>query len=58
MAGWLRQHIGDAIVRGPEASRLWMCGSELLWAGVRLRPGTWASLPLGVRRESGVEARP
>jgi hypothetical protein len=56
MAGWLRQKLGDAIVRGPEAGLSVDGTARVAEAWVRLRPGMRASVPLGVLGEAAVEA--
>lgn len=56
MAGWLRQRLGDAIVRGPEAGLSMDGSARVAEAWVRLRPGMRASVPLGALGECGVEA--
>ena len=56
MAGWLRQRLGDAILRGPEAGLSMDGSARVAEAWVRLRPGMRASLPLGALGECGVEA--
>ncbi len=56
MAGWLRQRLGDAIVRGPVAGLSIDGAARVAEAWVRLRPGMRASVPLGVIGECGVEA--
>lgn len=56
MAGWLRERLGSAIVRGPEAGTSLDGTARVATAWVRLRPGMRASLPLGALGECGVEA--
>ena len=56
MAGWLRQKLGDAIVRGPEAGLSVDGTARVAEAWVHLRPGMRASVPLGVLGEAAVEA--
>ena len=56
MAGWLRQKLGDAIVRGPEAGVSVDGTARVAEAWVRLKPGMRASVPLGALGECGVEA--
>jgi hypothetical protein len=58
MAGWLRQRLGEAVVRGPEAG-VSLDGSARVaraWVRLRLRPGMRASVPLRAFGEAGVEA--
>lgn len=57
MAGWLRQALGDALVRGPEPSTSLDGAARVAHAWVRLRPGMRASLPLGALGEVSVEPR-
>lgn len=56
MAGWLRQRLGDAIVRGPEAGLSVDGSARVAEAWIKLRPGMRASVPLGAIGECGVEA--
>ena len=56
MASWLRQKLGDAVVRGPEAGVSLDGTARVAKAWVRLRPGMRASFPLGALGECGVEA--
>ena len=56
MASWLRQKLGDAVVRGPEAGVSLDGTARVAKAWVRLRPGMRASVPLGALGEAGVEA--
>jgi hypothetical protein len=56
MAGWLRDKLGSAIVRGPEAGLSLDATARVANAWVRLRPGIRASFPLGALGEVGVEA--
>lgn len=56
MAGWLRERLGDAVVRGPEAGVSVDGSARVAKAWVRLRPGMRASVPLGAFGEAGVEA--
>ncbi len=56
MAGWLRQRLGDVLVRGPEAGVRLDGSARLAKAWVRLRPGMRASVQLGAYGEAGVEA--
>lgn len=56
MAGWLRDKLGGAIVRGPEAGLSLDGTARVANAWVRLRPGMRASFPLGALGECGVEA--
>lgn len=56
MAGWLREKLGDAVVRGPEAGLSLDGTARVAVAWVRLRPGMRASFPLGALGEVGVEA--
>lgn len=55
IAGWLRQRLGDAIVRGPEA---WLSAdrtARVATVWMRLRPGMRASVPLGALGELAIE---
>lgn len=56
MAGWLRQRLGDVIVRGREVGLSMDGSARVAEAWVRLRPGRRASVPLGALGECGVEA--
>ena len=56
MAGWLREKLGDAIVRGPEAGLSLDGTARVANAWVRLRAGMRASFALGALGEVGVEA--
>ncbi len=56
IAGWLRQKLGDAVMRGPEAGVSLDGSARVAKAWVRLRPGMRASVPLGALGEAGVEA--
>ena len=56
MAGWLRQKLGDAVVRGPVAGLSADGTARVAEAWVRLRPGMRAGVPLGALGECGVEA--
>ena len=56
MAGWMRQKLGDAIVRGPEAGISLDGTARVANVMVRLRPGMAASFPLGALGEVGIEA--
>lgn len=56
MVGWLRQRVGDAIVRGPEEALSLEGSARVANAWVRLRAGMRASFPLGALGEVGVEA--
>lgn len=56
MAGWLRQKLGDAVVRGPEAGVSLDGTARVAKAWVKLRPGMQARLPLGALGECGLEA--
>ena len=47
MAGWLRERLGDAIVRGPEEGLSLDGTAKVANAWVRLRAGMRASFPLG-----------
>jgi hypothetical protein len=55
MAGWLRQRLGEAVVRGPEAGVSLDGTARVAKAWVRLRPGMRASMPLGALGEAGIE---
>jgi hypothetical protein len=55
-ATWLRQNLGDAIVRGPEPALSLDGSARVAQAWVRLRPGMRAAFPLGAMGEVGVEA--
>ena len=57
MAGWLRQKLGDAVVRRPESGVRRDGSARVGKAWVRLRPGMRASVPLGAFGEAGIEAR-
>ena len=56
MAGWLRQRLGEAVVRGPEAGVSLDGTARVAKAWVRLRPGMRATMPLGALGEAGIEA--
>ena len=56
MASWLRQKLGDAVVRGPEGGVSLDGTARVVKAWVRLRPVMRASVPLGALGEVGVEA--
>ena len=56
MATWLREKLGDALVRGPEAALSLDGTARVAQAWVRLRSGMRASFPLGGLGEMGVEA--
>ena len=56
MAGWMRQRLGDALVRGPEQGLSLDGTARVANAWVRLRAGMRASYPLGALGEVGVEA--
>ena len=56
MAGWLRQRLGEAIVRGPEAGVSLDGTARVANVWVRLRPGMRAGIPLGALGECGIEA--
>ena len=56
MAGWLRERLGTAIVRGPEAGVSLDGTARVARVWVRLRPGMRAGVPLGAFGEAGVEA--
>ncbi len=56
MAGWLRERMGDAIVRGPEEALSLDGTAKVANAWVRLRAGMRARFPLGALGEAGVEA--
>jgi hypothetical protein len=56
MSAWLRQKLGDAVVRGPESGLSLDGTARGAQAWVRLRPGMRASFPLGALGEVGVEA--
>lgn len=56
MAGWLRQRLGGAIVRGPQEGVSLDGTARVANVWVRLRPGMSASFPLGALGEVGIEA--
>jgi len=56
MAGWLREKLGGAIVRGPEPGLSLDGTARVAQAWVRLRAGMRAGIPLGGIGEVGVEA--
>ena len=56
MAAWLRERLGAAIVRGPEAGLSLDGTARVARAWVKLRPGMRAGFPLGALGECGVEA--
>jgi hypothetical protein len=56
MAGWLRQRLGDAIVRGPESGVSVDGTARVARAWVRLVLGMRASVPLGSFGEAAIEA--
>jgi hypothetical protein len=56
MASWLRERLGAAIVRGPEAGVSVDGSARVAKVWVRLRAGMRASVPLGAFGEVGVEA--
>jgi hypothetical protein len=56
MSAWLRQKLGEAVVRGPESGLSLDGTARVAQAWVRLRPGMRASFPLGALGEVGVEA--
>ena len=56
MATWLRQRLGDAVVRGPNAAVSVDGSARVAKAWVRLRPGMRARVPMGALGEAGIEA--
>ena len=56
MAGWLRQRLGDAIVRGPDAGVSLDGTARVANVWVRLQPGMRAGIPLGALGECVIEA--
>jgi hypothetical protein len=55
LAGWLRQKLGDAVVRGPEAAVSLDGTARVAKAWVQVRAGMRAGVPLGGFEEAGVE---
>jgi hypothetical protein len=55
-AAWIRQKLGDAVVRGPEATLSTDGSARVAKVWVRVRHGMRASVPLGSFGEAGIEA--
>ena len=56
MAGWVRQKVGSAIVRGPIEALSLDGTARVAEFWIQLHPGMRAAFPLGMFGECGVEA--